>query len=80
MIKDEETRFELSLESLWHDMDKMTKEELEMYTERLYTKVCSLKYEQRAKEEEERYWAHENVVAQVQRGIEQENNLVGGGM
>jgi len=58
----ESERFELQLDRLWQDMDKMTKVELEMYTERLYTQLCGLKYEQRAREEEERYWAHRNAV------------------
>ncbi len=65
MTEDEEVeRFELILENLWYDMDKMTKEELEMYTERLYIEVCTLKYEQHAKEAEERYWSRRNAVYQ----------------
>lgn len=64
MTEDEETRLELHLERLWQDMDKMTKGELEMYTERLFIRLYSLKYEQRAKEAEERHWAHRNAVYQ----------------
>lgn len=64
MIVDEETQLELELESLWYDMEGMTKEELESYTERLYIKLYDLKYRQRAKEAEERYWARVNAVYQ----------------
>lgn len=64
MIEDEITRLDSKLESLWNDMDKMTKEELEMYTERLYIKLYGLKYEQHAKDTEERYWAHVRAVYQ----------------
>ena len=62
MIEDEITRVDLKLENLWHDMDMMTKEELEMYTERLYIKLYGLKYERYAKQAEKRYWAHVNAV------------------
>lgn len=64
MIEDEIKRLDLKLESLWHDMEGMSKGELEMYTERLYIRLYGLKYEQYAKEEEERYWAHVNAVVQ----------------
>ena len=66
MTEDKEVEhFEQQLENLWQDMDKMTKAQLEVYTERLFTHVCALKYEQRAREEEERYWAHINAVPNV---------------
>lgn len=64
MIEDEMTRLELSLESLWHDMQGMTREELESYTERLYIKLYDLKYQQRVKEARERYEARVNAVYQ----------------
>ena len=64
MIEDAITRLDFKLENLWNDMDKMTKGELEMYTERLYIKLYGLKYEQYAKATEERYWAHVNAVYQ----------------
>jgi len=64
MIEDDIARLDLKVENLWHDMDKMTKEQLEMYTERLYIKLYGLKYEQYAKSAEERYWSHVNAVYQ----------------
>ena len=55
-------RFDKELESLWHDMQVMDREELEMYTQRLFVKLYNIKYQQQRKEAEERYWAHETAL------------------
>ena len=55
-------QFDKELESLWHDMQHMNKEELEIYTQRLFIKLYNIKYQQKLAEEEARYWAHKTAL------------------
>ena len=55
-------QFDKELESLWHDMQLMNKEELELYTQRLFIKLYSIKYQQKLAEKEARYWAHKTAL------------------
>lgn len=53
-------RFDKELESLWHDMQLMNKEELEIYTQRLFIKLYNIKYQQKLAEEEARSLGAQN--------------------